>query len=304
MSDVTLIGLGPMGSALGAAFLAQGRSLTVWNRTAGKATPLVEAGATPAESLGEAIRASPLVVACLAGYEAMREVLEHEAGALAGRALVSLGSGTPKDARDARAWAEGQGIAFLAGAIMVPPILVGRPEALFFYSGDSRVFDAQAGQLRVMGGDARYLGDDAALALVYNTALLALYWSTMTGFLHAAALAGSAGVAATGFTPVAQEFLAVPRDVMAYLAGQVDAGRYSGDAGRLTMDATAMEHLMEASRQQGISTVLPDFLHHLVDDAIAKGHAADSFASVIEVLRRGPGLEGPDQPQVSGSRPR
>lgn len=43
--EVTVIGLGPMGQALAAAFLAAGVRTTVWNRTPGKDRELVAAGA-------------------------------------------------------------------------------------------------------------------------------------------------------------------------------------------------------------------------------------------------------------------
>lgn len=296
MSEITLIGLGPMGSALGAALLAQGHHLTVWNRTAAKAQKLVDAGAIHAQDMRDAIRASRLIIVCLSGYHAMHDVLDGHAEALAGRIVVSLSSGTPNEARSARTWAVERDIAFLAGAIMVPPTLVGRPDALFFYSGERAVFDTQAEELSAMGGDARYLGDDTALALLYNTALLALYWSTMLGFLHATALVGSAGVTAGAFAPVAQNFLPVAREIMKFCADQIDAGQYPGHAGQLVMDATAMEHLRDTSRQQGITTTLPDFLRRIVDETISNGHGTDSFASVIETLRSGAmDIDGPER---------
>jgi 3-hydroxyisobutyrate dehydrogenase-like beta-hydroxyacid dehydrogenase len=177
---------------------------------------------------------------------------------------------------------------FLAGAIMVPPPLVGRHEALFFYSGDETVFSGHSDILQTLGGDLHFLGEDPARALLYNTALLGLYWSTMVGFLHGAALVGTAGVPAEAFASTAAEFLTVPKQIMAYCARQIDGGNYSGEAGRLTMDATAIEHLVETSAAQGLAGTLPAFLHHLAQKAIDKGHGDDSFASIIEVLRQQP----------------
>lgn len=286
MFDISLLGLGPMGSALGTALLAKGHALTVWNWTAGKTAALAEQGAVPADSLGDALRASPLIVVCLSSYEAMRDVLSAHTGSLAGRTIVNLSSGTPEEARETQTWAAAHGINFLAGAIMVPTAMVGRPEALFFYSGDQTVYDANLEPLRSMGGDARYPGSDAALALLYNTSLLGLYWSTMAGFLHAAALVGSAGVKAAAFAPVAQNFLSVPQGIMAYCAAQIDAGLYPGDAGRLVMDATAMDHLRQTSEAQGIGTQLPDFLRQVTRQAIDEGHGPHSIASLMEVIKR------------------
>lgn len=204
-------------------------------------------------------------------YEAALEVLEPQADKLGGRSVVNLSSGTPKQARDAHVWAAAHEIGFLSGAIMVPTNMVGSPEALFFYGGDQAVFDTFSDPLRSMGDDARHHGSDAALAPLYSTSLLGFYWSTMAGFFHAAALVGSAGVNAETFVKAAQDFLSVPSDIMGHLAGHIDAGRYPGDAGRLVMDATAMDHLRQASEEQGIGTQLPDFLRGLAEDTIREG---------------------------------
>ncbi|MFB7152975.1 NAD(P)-binding domain-containing protein, partial [Streptomyces virginiae] len=47
-SAVTVLGLGPMGRSLAAAFLAAGLPTTVWNRTPGRDRELVERGAVSA----------------------------------------------------------------------------------------------------------------------------------------------------------------------------------------------------------------------------------------------------------------
>ncbi|MFB4314869.1 NAD(P)-binding domain-containing protein [Actinomadura sp. 21ATH] len=63
----TVIGLGPMGQALAGAFLRDGRSTTVWNRTAAKAGRLVAEGAVLAGSVDEAVAASRPTPACESG---------------------------------------------------------------------------------------------------------------------------------------------------------------------------------------------------------------------------------------------
>jgi 3-hydroxyisobutyrate dehydrogenase-like beta-hydroxyacid dehydrogenase len=54
-----------MGSALTSALLEAGYPVTVWNRTAAKAAPLVDAGASQADSVSDAIAASPTIITCI-----------------------------------------------------------------------------------------------------------------------------------------------------------------------------------------------------------------------------------------------
>jgi 3-hydroxyisobutyrate dehydrogenase-like beta-hydroxyacid dehydrogenase len=59
MSEVSVVGLGAMGSALARALRRDGHRVTVWNRTGAKAEPLVRDGALLAHSPAAAVSASP-----------------------------------------------------------------------------------------------------------------------------------------------------------------------------------------------------------------------------------------------------
>jgi 3-hydroxyisobutyrate dehydrogenase-like beta-hydroxyacid dehydrogenase len=188
-TDVTVVGLGPMGKALAETLLAQGHPLTVWNRTPGKADGLVARGAHRAATVADAVAASPLTVMCLKDYDTLYRVLEPAGDALAGRTLVNLNSGTPEEARAAVVWADERDVEYLDGAIMVPPPLVGQPDSVFLYSGSRDVFDKHRAVLAALG-DPRHLGSDPGLAVLYNTALLDMMYATLNGWLHATALVG------------------------------------------------------------------------------------------------------------------
>lgn len=71
---ISVIGLGLMGSALATTLLEDHYKVTVWNRTASKAEPLVEAGATLAVSVNEAIDGSEIVIVCLSDYDATNQI--------------------------------------------------------------------------------------------------------------------------------------------------------------------------------------------------------------------------------------
>lgn len=292
---VTVIGLGPMGLALAETLLRNGHPTTVWNRTPERADTLVAKGARRAGTAAEAISASPVTVICLKDYATMYAVLDSAGDALKGRALVNLNSGTPNEARAASSWAAGRGIAYLDGAIMVPPPLVGHPGAVFLYSGARHVVDEHRTTLASMG-DPRYLGPEPSLAVLYNTALLDLMYATMNGFLHATALVGSANVPAVEFADLALNWF-MPTVVNATLTEQapaLDKGDYPGDAGTMEMNLHALDHIARTCEEQGIHADQPQLMKAIAEQAIAQGHGGKNYLAVHEVFKK------PTQPRRPG----
>jgi 3-hydroxyisobutyrate dehydrogenase-like beta-hydroxyacid dehydrogenase len=282
---VTVIGLGSMGRALARAFLAAGHPTTVWNRTPGKADELAAGGAVAAPDAAAAISASRLVVVCVVDSDAVYAVLEPVRESLRGRVLVNLTSTTPEQARATAAWAAQHGIEYLHGAIMVPTPMIGDADALVLYSGSHHAFDQYEASLATIAGDGTYLGGDAGLASVYDVGMLDIFFTGMTGFLHAAALVGADGISASTFLPYAQRIGELVQQTMVELAADVDKGSYPGDQDNLEMEQAALEHIVEASAARGIATALPRLVQTAVSDAIARGHGRDGFSSVVEVLR-------------------
>ncbi|MEU6791167.1 NAD(P)-binding domain-containing protein [Nonomuraea wenchangensis] len=282
--SVTVVGLGLMGSALAGALLDHGHPTTVWNRSAHKARPLVDRGARLAATPREAIEASGLIVACVLDYAALRAVLEPVAGSLSGKVLVNLTSGSPEQAHEFAAWAGAHGADYLDGAIMTTPPGVGSPEMMFLYSGPDLVFEAHRSTLAALG-DPLHLGADPGLASLYDAALLGLMWSTMTGWLHGAAVVGAEKTPAAVFTPVAIRWLTAVAGFLSAYAPQVDAGRYPGDDATVEVQIAAIDHLLHAAEARRVDNALPELLKSLMERAKAAGHGSDSYASLIEVLR-------------------
>ncbi|WP_433262091.1 NAD(P)-dependent oxidoreductase [Actinosynnema sp. CS-041913] len=286
-APVTVIGLGSMGSALAGAFLAKGHPTTVWNRSPSKADDLVAKGAVRAATVAEAVAASGLVVVCVLDYRAMREIVNSLGDAPAGHVIVNLTSGTPQEARETAAWAAERGVDYVDGAIMAIPAMIGSEHTLIFYGGPEDVYDAHAATLTAIAGAGTYLGEDAGLPSLYDVALLGLMWTTWTGFMHSLALVGTEQVPAAAFLPYAQAwFEHVIAPEVPNIASQADAGSYPDNDSTLGMQAVAIEHLVEASRAQGVDPALPEFLKNRAEQAIKRGHAGDGFGALLEVLRK------------------
>jgi 3-hydroxyisobutyrate dehydrogenase-like beta-hydroxyacid dehydrogenase len=284
-APVTVVGLGPMGTALARAMLRSGVPTTVWNRSASRARPLAGEGAVVADTLWSAVTASRLVLVCLRDHSAFREAMgQLDADTLHGRTVVHLSSATPAEARRTARWAEQRGITYLNGAIMVPMPLVGTSDALVLYSGPAAVFDAAQAQLTRLG-TADHLGEDPGLASLFDVAMLEVFFAGMTSFLHAAAVTAANGVPAHDFLPYAERVVAILPDTLAGLARDVDAASYPGTEDVLAMEAAALEHIVDAGDDSGTDTGLAVVMRDLARRAVAAGHGGDGFSRLVEHLR-------------------
>jgi 3-hydroxyisobutyrate dehydrogenase-like beta-hydroxyacid dehydrogenase len=275
-SDVAVLGLGQMGSALAATFLRAGHRVTVWNRSEAKTAPLVAQGARPAASALEAQRSAPVVVACVLDYPALAEILDPELPGV----LVNLTSGSPEQAREMAARVP----RYVDGGIMTTPPGIGDERSMILYSGDQDAF-AEAKSLLSALAEPVNLGAEPGRAALYDTALLGIMWATLTGWLHASALVTADGSTAAHFTPLATRWLGPVAGFVTTYAEQVDAGSYPGTDATLDVHLATLDHLVHASEVRKIDPALPRLFHEYARQAVEAGHGGDGWARIIELLR-------------------
>ncbi|MEO3874747.1 NAD(P)-binding domain-containing protein [Nonomuraea sp. B12E4] len=290
-TPVTVIGLGAMGRALAGAFLESGHPTTVWNRSIDKAEELAARGATVANTVEEATAASPVVVVCVLDYAVVHEILGPLSGSLAGRTLVNLSNGTPKQAREAAEWAAGCGADYVDGGIMAVPVMIGRPEALILYSGSAGAFGVHERTLGALG-TATYLNTDAGHAALYDLALLAAMYGMFGGFYQAAAMVGSEKVPAAEFAPMVVSWLNAMTAALPAVAAAMDAGAGADDDSNLRMQAVSFANILSASREQGVSTELLEPMQALLNRAVAAQRRGAGTPSLAGMLRTDAGSDG------------
>ncbi|MGK5628834.1 NAD(P)-dependent oxidoreductase [Streptomyces sp. URMC 123] len=282
--QVSVLGLGAMGSALADALLKAGHATTVWNRTPGKADALVARGAQVAATAGDAVRSGRLVIACLLDHASVHEVLDPLADELAGRTLINVTTTSPAESRELAAWAARAGIAYLDGGIMAVPHMIGRPGSSVLYSGSADVFH-QYEPLLELWGASTYFGEDAGLASLYDLALLAGMYVMFAGFLHGAAMVAPVGVTASEFATRAAPWLTAMTGAFQGFAEVVDGGDYTVER-QQSLLFSDLGHILAASADQGISTEVVAMVQRLIRRQIDAGHGEEGFARIIESIKQ------------------
>lgn len=193
MTRIAFLGLGQMGAPMAARLLEAGHELTVWNRTARKADPLVEKGARLAGSPREAARSAEAVITMLATPEALEDVVFGRDGVAGGLGrdvavieMSTVGPGVVRDLADR-----------LAGEVIDAPVLGSVPQATdgslkVFVGGSDEAFRRWGPLLEAFGTPMHLgpLGAGASMKLVANSTLGAL----MSGLGEALSLAQGLGL--------------------------------------------------------------------------------------------------------------
>lgn len=285
MSETTVIGLGAMGTALARCLLRK-RSVTVWNRSPGKADALGVEGAVIASSVAEAIAASPILLICVSDYSATQALFDrrHAIEALKGRIVIQLSTGTPAEAAESLAFFTANKALYLDGAIKAYPAGIGTAEAVILLAGPKDAYERAGPVLHDLVGDPRYLGENVRAPAALDLAWLSRLEGLIMGTLHGAMICESEGI------PLAQLIQMMPEgDRSRGLLATIEAGDFvvGPNAGTVSVAAGVIARLQDQATASGINSDFPDLMMAWFERAMAMDCAHLDTAATIKALRGG-----------------
>jgi len=283
---VTIVGLGHMGSVLAKTFIDHGLKVTVWNRTASKAEPLIAAGAVLARSPRDAILASPLTIISLTNKAIARSILDGPGvtDTLKGRTIIDLSSGSADEARKNGALTTAAGGSYLDGGIMEYPRSIGRKDAVIVYSGPSATFRTHASTLAILAGNQRYLGEDAGAAATAYLALWHYYFVALAGYFEGAALAQTAGVPIDEFRSLTGTMAPKFSDAVADANRRINTRDYAGDQAPVDEYLDFFEQIRRAEAEKGMGHRGAEALIGYVESAQKAGDGAKDIAILFRTV--------------------
>jgi 3-hydroxyisobutyrate dehydrogenase len=163
---VGFVGLGIMGGPMAANLLKAGCRLTVWNRTAAKAEPLVARGATLAGSPGEVAAASELTMICVTASQDVEAVVLGAGGIIEGAApgsiVVDCSTVSPATARLVHGRLAERGIGALDAPVSGGDVGAQAGTLAVMVGGDEATFERALPVLRAMGRTIVHVGPPGA----------------------------------------------------------------------------------------------------------------------------------------------
>ena len=285
-TKVAFLGLGTMGSGMAANLLKAGFSLAVYNRTAAKAQPLVNAGARLAHTPADAAQGASIVLAMLADDAASRNVWLGADGALAaadqGAILIESSTVSPQWIAELSAAAVQRGLQFLDAPVTGSRTQAEAAQLSILVGGSEAALAAATPVLQAMSKEIVHLGP------VGSGAKLKLINNFLCGVQIASLAEGLAWIERSGLDrEKSLEFLksAAPGSpVFASLSARMVSQIYAVNFHLKLMAKDLLYAQNEAARcDLDLTTALA--ARKLFEDAVAKGFGEEDMASVIEPLR-------------------
>ncbi|WP_144710298.1 NAD(P)-dependent oxidoreductase [Curtobacterium pusillum] len=276
---MSVLGTGTMGAGVAGSLLREGHEVTVWNRSADKAAPLGDQGATVAPDAGAAVADAEVVLVTLFDTDAVVDVLEAAAGEAPTDAVwvqcSTIGvAGTETVVQLAGKY----GITLVEAMMLGTKAPAEQGTLTMLAAGPSDVLDRidpvldAIGAKTVRAGDQ--VGNGTALKLAANAWIASL--TAATG--QSLAIARSLGLD--------------PALFLEAIAGSASDSAYAHAKGKSIIEGSfpaqfALDGLRkdigliaDAARSTGVSTVLLDALGRVYADASAAGHGGDDIAAV------------------------
>jgi len=190
------IGLGRMGEAMVKRLTQAGHGVQVWNRTASKAAPLADYGATIADSK-QALADCDIVFTMVSTTADLKQVLFGEGGLVAGarkpRLLVDSSSISQEGSAEIREKLEAMGVGYLCAPVSGNAKVAKAGKLLVVASGPKALYEQAAPYLQAMSRKTMWVGE-GELARIWKIAHNTMFGVIIQNLCEITVLAEKAGI--------------------------------------------------------------------------------------------------------------
>ncbi len=286
------LGTGRMGIEMARRLLAAGCDLTVYNRSAAKADPLVRLGAKPAGSAAE-LAARDIVFVTVGTSDDLTAAVLGPHGLMSGgdgaapAVLIDCSTVSAEASARVRAEIAERGTAFLAAPVMGNPKVVRAGKMTAAVSGPREAFAIAEPYLSMLGRGVTYVGEGEAartVKLCHNLFLGVVAQS----LAEITVLAEKSGISR-------QAFLAcLNKSVMGSLFTGYKTPAYVNLDFEATFTATLLRKDFDlglaAAREHEVPMPVAAIVHQLIQGLVGRGYGDADFAALLQQQADSAGL--------------
>lgn len=284
---IGVIGLGIMGAAMAHNLLRAGYEVTVYNRTAGRMQPLVEAGALSATSPAAVARASEIVITNVTDSEDVESVVLGPKGAAEGFAdgcvLIDMSTISPDVTRQIASELGNKGVAMLDAPVTGGDVGARDGTLSIMVGGDHDVYERCVPVFNVLGSNIMHVG---AIGMGQTVKLIN---QVIVGLNLLAMAEGLAFAAKSGVDP--EQALAVVQAgaagswALSNLAPRVLKGDYSPGF-MVELQQKDLKLALENAARMQLPLLGTGLVQQLLRSVEAYGEGRDGTQAIIKALER------------------
>jgi 3-hydroxyisobutyrate dehydrogenase-like beta-hydroxyacid dehydrogenase len=280
---ISVLGLGLIGTAIAKTFNIAGRSVIVWNRTAGKATNLKSENINVANNCRQAIELGDIIFVATKDYATSRPLFENVE--ISGKILIQMATGAPKDAREFGYESKSRGARYLDVAIKRGPVDFGTGRGAMFFSGELDLFQELQPILGSLGGRLVFLGSDFGMAKAFDLATFARSYCWLFGYLEAAAIAKEFGL---DLAVATEHMLSVVSSTFRFIeraVPEIQSDTFSSAvSASVATHYSALSKTIVAAQSQGLRTPLLEVIQSYMEQTIANGLGDREIAACFRAV--------------------
>jgi 3-hydroxyisobutyrate dehydrogenase len=286
------IGLGNMGAPLATRLAKAGYDVSVWNRTAAKAAPVVEEGASQVAEIRD-LGSRNVVFSMVSTSKDLEHVmLDPMIGLLTGESVpdvvVDCSTVSVETSRTVREAAEARGVRFFAAPVSGNGKVVAAGKLSVVCSGDEATFEMVRPMIEALGRSVTYVGEGEAARLVkvYHNLLLGIYTQALAEIL---VLGEKGGVKREAI----MEF--INNSVMGSMFSQYKTPALVN----LDFHPTFTPVLLRKDFDLGLSEArarevpmpITNLTRDIIESTIGHGYSSDDFATMLLIAAANAGIE-------------
>lgn len=275
------IGLGNMGIPMASNLLAAGYDVRVWNRTPGKAAPLVALGAKETATFSELVAQSDVLFTMVSDDDAVKAIYTGSDGLLSlpvqGKLAVDMSTISPDTSRFLAEHAKQAGLRFLDAPVSgsVGPAKEGK--LVIMVGGEEADYEVAKPMLDKLGKAAFYLGPNGA-GTSAKLAINLLLGITVQGVSETLLFARSLGIGTEQMLDIISES-AVGTPLIRGKAASILADDYPA--------AFALKHMakdLRLANEAGVSTPLAESVNATYRHALEEGLGELDLMAILRHL--------------------
>ncbi len=289
---LALLGLGKMGIEVGGQLLRAGNALTVYNRTAARAQPLVDQGARLASTPAQAAADCEIALTAVLDDAALRSITEGPEGILAGLPKQAIHAGLStisvtlaRELANAHA-ARGQHY------VSIP--MLGRPDAarqrrlVMIAGGEAATLERLQPVLETIGRTTVVAGREPWHANLFKLCSNFMISGVLEAFGEAQAVVRKASLDPATFVDLVSEFFGSP--IYRNYGNIMVEKRFSPPGGTLALGLKDNGLLLDAARELQTPMPLASLVRDQMLAAMAAGFADVDWTSLGTSAQRNAGL--------------